>query len=323
MHTDFVVVLPTSGCAPQRLHASLESLAACAKPSRYRETIVVENGPPAGARSVVEAFRNTMNARYVHVLEANKSAALNHVLSDVRDCFLFFTDDDVRIGEQTLMAYADAAASHSAGEFFGGPVHAAWDVAPPEWLLPFLPRSAKGWSLEKVNVAEYEHDYSLAPCPVCLETIDFHRITFLGFNWAAFERDISALGGFDPARGPGSPTGTTGQETDMQRRMLAAGVRGRYVSGAPVWHHVPPSKCSPEWALRRAYRNGQGAAHTRRGMQTFLGVPPQWMSQMAAHLAQWVMDRHDPTHAFRVRHQWHMMKGFVDEGRRLEERKRF
>ena len=51
---------------------------------------------------------------------------------------------------------------------------------------------------------------------------------FLGANWAAFARDLKEVGGFDPWFGPGSATGSTGQEQTMQRRLLGAGLHGRY-----------------------------------------------------------------------------------------------
>ena len=79
---------------------------------------------------------------------------------------------------------------------------------------------------------------------------------FLGANWAAFASDLKEVGGFDPWFGPGSATGSTGQEQAMQRRLLGAGLHGRYVPHAEVWHWNPKDRCSPRWALHRAYRNG-------------------------------------------------------------------
>jgi GT2 family glycosyltransferase len=92
---------------------------------------------------------------------------------------------------------------------------------------------------------------------------------FLGFNWAAFAEDLHAVGGFDYRKGPGSPTKSVGQETDMQERLLQAGRHGRYVPGAMVWHYVPRSRCSPDWALERAYRIGVqwGLTRTRSWCQ--------------------------------------------------------
>jgi GT2 family glycosyltransferase len=78
----------------------------------------------------------------------------------------------------------------------------------------------------------------------------------MGFNWAAYLADLKAAGGFDYRKGPGAPTGSVGQETDMQRRLLRLGMRGLYLPEAVVWHYVAKSRCTPEWALAHAFRSG-------------------------------------------------------------------
>ena len=42
----------------------------------------------------------------------------------------------------------------------------------------------------------------------------------------------------------------------MQRRLLEAGLHGRYVPDAEVWHWIPADRCSRRWVLHRAYRDG-------------------------------------------------------------------
>jgi hypothetical protein len=42
----------------------------------------------------------------------------------------------------------------------------------------------------------------------------------------------------------------------MQKRLIEAGLRGRYVREAKVWHWVPRERCSTRWALGRMYRDG-------------------------------------------------------------------
>ena len=42
----------------------------------------------------------------------------------------------------------------------------------------------------------------------------------------------------------------------MQRRLVTAGLKAVCVPQALVYHWVPRERCSPEWALERAYRNG-------------------------------------------------------------------
>ena len=158
---------------------------------------------------------------------------------------MVFFDDDVEVGEDVLKQYASAARGLAEGAFFGGSVRTRWEEAPPEWLLALLPPSAKGLDLGGKDCNQL----------------------YLGFNWAAFAEDIIAAGGFDPNFGPGSPTGSTGQESQMQRRLLGRGCRMINVPEAVVTHYVPQSRCNPAWAVRRAFRNGIGwgrAARARR-----------------------------------------------------------
>jgi GT2 family glycosyltransferase len=216
---------------------TLESLAECRKPPGYRETIVVENGPKHGVAELVAKAPKKLFVRYLYEERGNKSLALNRVLSQLDDCLIFFADDDVRFHPGVLCAYADAAREHPTNTYFGGPTCVDYEEAPPAWLKRYLPHSARGMCLG-------DHRQKITS-PV-----------FLGFNWAAFARDLKAAEGFDYRKGPGSPTGSVGQETDMQRRLLGRDMHGLYLPEAVVWHYVPKSRCSPEWTLERAYRNG-------------------------------------------------------------------
>jgi GT2 family glycosyltransferase len=231
-----VPIIATSG-RPELLKRTLESLGKCTLPASFAEAIVVENGPASGSREIVESGPAELKLRYLYFAQGNKSAALNAALETLGDCLIFFTDDDVRVDGGVLTAYAEAAAARGPGHFFGGPVGADYDTPPPQWLLNYLPRSATGWEAAAENFSEASHE-------------------FLGFNWAAFSGDVREAGGFNPNRGPGALSGSTGQESDMQRRLVARGIGSVYVPGARVWHFVPPDRCSPQWAIERAYRHG-------------------------------------------------------------------
>lgn len=231
-----IVVLIATRERPELLCRTLSSLGECRLPEGYRETIVIENGTRAGAEAVVAAAPSHLRARYLFEPRGNKSAALNVGLERVSDdALVFFTDDDVRLHPGVLEAYAAASAGTAGGVYYGGPVEPDYEERPPDYLMHFLPPSARGW-------------------PPPGELPSTHR--FVGFNWAAFARDIRALGGFDPRFEAGSSAKSTGDESQMQDRLLASGVRHRFVPEARVWHYVPKTRCSVDWALRRAYRNG-------------------------------------------------------------------
>lgn len=253
MSVPLTVLIPTHG-RPQLLERTLDSLSQCTLPESYEELVVIENGSQAGAEERVRELPEPLNARYMHRERGNKSYALNEALDTITDGLVVFFDDDVRVHSETLVAYAEAAGSHEGRAIFGGPTGVDYEKEPPEWLLPYLPGSASGWGQDGFEQEDYQW--------------------FLGFNWAAFREDIVSQGGFDLRFGPGSPTGATGQETDLQKRMVGSGLEKQFVPRAKVWHYVPKSKSTPLWVLGRRYRQGhEKGLRIKRGKVSMLGLP--------------------------------------------------
>src|SRR5690625_7703963 len=77
-----------------------------------------------------------------------------------------------------------------------------------------------------------------------------------GFNWAACVRGLKEVGLFDSNFGPGSPTQATGQEAEMQRRLISRGLTPMDVHDARVWHYVPTSRSTPQWGAQRRFQRG-------------------------------------------------------------------
>jgi glycosyltransferase involved in cell wall biosynthesis len=258
------VVIATRG-RKELLERTLNSLATCDQPASYAGTIVVENGDQQGAERVVCNAPSRLNATYLFHPDGNKSASLNAALRRIDDGLIVFLDDDVIVSKMALKAYAAAAAGISDGVFFGGPVFPDYEVAPPGWLVQYLPYSARGWTPEN-------------------EAAPVTAPAFLGSNWAAFVSDLKTVGAFDPSFGPGAPTGSVGQERTMQKRLLDAGGIGRYVPDAQVWHWVPRERCSPRWAFHRMYRDGiyRGLHDPAAGSSSRIFGYPRWAIRRAA-----------------------------------------
>ena len=212
------------------LERTLQSLAECAIPPALRRIIVAENGADSHAEALVTPFRSRLPIEYRHYPESNKCGALNRAIAELHDELIIFLDDDVRLHKDTLVAYTDAAAGHGPGAFFGGRCLADYDEPPDAWLVPYLPNSAKGWSLGK-------------------EVCELREPKALGFNWAAYAVDLRAVGCFDERSGPG--TGGNGDESLVQEKLLRRGIKGYFLPAAMVWHYVPRERCSAEWALKR------------------------------------------------------------------------
>lgn len=255
MSNRFSIAIATAG-RPDLLRRTLQSLAACPKPTGYAETVVVENGPRGDVETVVADFKSILGARHLHVPQPNKSFALNVALETMGRGLIFFTDDDVWVEKDTLRAYDRVAGTTTTGRFFGGPTQVDYESQPPAWLTHYLPKSACPW--------QWQGDGDVVDGAV-----------FLGFNWAAFADDLRQAGGFDPSRGPG--TSSTGQETDMQRRLLAGGLQGVYVRDAMVRHFIPAARCTPQWAIERNYRHGMEKGRKSADERPAIAGYPLWI----------------------------------------------
>ena len=136
------------------------------------------------------------------------------------------------------MAYAAATEGATGGRFFGGPVHVdAEHGLPPVWMRSYYPATlAVSWELP--------HDGKPTISP---------GQTFMGPNWAAFDHEILACGGFDEKLGP-RPDQSVGEETEIQRQLAARGSTPIYVPAAAAWHYLHADYLNPQWLLARTYR---------------------------------------------------------------------
>ncbi len=288
------VLIPTCN-NNQLLDRTLGAVAKGVLPDPAR-VIVVENGGENGAREVVEARQDSLPVEYRYVEWGNKSNALNKALEELTDELVVFLDDDVRFGPDLFQEYARRSAVHGPGTFFGGPVDCDYEKAVPEWLQEFLPGSVTGWTLGS-------------------EEKEIQDPLFLGFNWAAFTNDLKSAGGFDPNFGPGSPIGSTGQETDMQLRLLAKGARARFLPGARVWHYVRAVQADPSWCLRRRYRSGIANALSERGNvgASVFGKPGWAVKKLVLERLKVIPASflRDPAKRFRPRAELALIRGYL------------
>lgn len=235
-HPPFVIIVATCG-RKTLLNRLLDTLAVCDAPPNRTRILIAENGASSNDRTSLRRFAGSFPIEHRHTRQSNKSLALNEAIaaSDPEHFAVFF-DDDVRVHPQTLRAYSEAIETKPHPAFFGGQCLVDYDRPPQTWLIPYLPASAKGWSLGPV-------------------LIEFKKPHALGFNWCARVGDLRRCGGFDMDRGPGTPL-SIGEESAVQHRLMAAGATGYYVPNATVSHYVPAERCSEGWALQRALQNG-------------------------------------------------------------------
>ncbi|MEM6779849.1 MAG: glycosyltransferase [Planctomycetota bacterium] len=238
MHAGLLTVVIPAYRRPELLTRTLSSLSRVNDLDRIAKVWVAENDTESSLEGIVAPFSGRLPVRYLFHPQPGKSGALNEVLERCDDGLIVFLDDDVRVSPATIITYWQAWRDCPQRAYFGGPCGVDYESPPDERLLCYMTWSTTGWHLG-------DQDGWLG-----------RRQHFLGCNWAVQRRDILAIGGFDRTFGPGATTGATGQESNAQRRLAGAGLRGRYLASARVWHHVAEHQVRSDWILQRRQKAG-------------------------------------------------------------------
>ena len=241
------------------LKKTLESLNSCSLLNSLLRVIVVENGKKLTVEHIIKTAEYSFDVEYEYCELANKSNALNKVLSRIDNSYVILFDDDIRLDPYVLSAYYQAIVKYGRGYFWGGRVGSDLDgPAIPDHLIEFFPDSVKGFDLGD-------------------QEIEVNKPVFLGCNWAFYSEDLKSLGGFDCNYGPGSATGSVGQETNAMTKLLNAGLKAVYLPNAKVWHYVPQERSSFDWLINRKYkigiRAGLVAKQEQEPKRSVAGIP--------------------------------------------------
>lgn len=190
--------------------------------------LVVDNDPVDDATAtVVRAFADP-RVRYVREVRRGASVGRNRGLEEARTGIVAFTDDDTEPdrGWASRIAGAFAADPELAG--LSGPVLAARLDTTAELTADTALAWNKGFTPRRFSLADPPDDSPIFPFSPGLFGI--------GANLAVRAEVARAVGGFDEALGPGSPT-HGGEDCEFLVRLILAGHLLGYEPGAYVWHH--------------------------------------------------------------------------------------
>lgn len=242
------VIVATHNRASQ-LRQTLEALIAQETPEGLGwEILVVDNGSSDGT---LEIFRTmAMEApgrlRYVFEPRVGKSRALNAGIAVARGAVIALTDDDVSPAVDwvaTAATVLDARAVDGAG----GRILPSWEVEPPSWLL------GNRRLLDYLAIMDFDQ-------PAMLPTPPGPYPQVWGANMV-FRRDaLVALGGFDTRLGPVGGRRFCEEDSDIVRRMLAAGRPVAYDPALTVFHRIPRARLKRAYFRRVMWDMGEGQA---------------------------------------------------------------
>lgn len=264
---DVTVILCTyNRCAD--LARALESIAASQVPSSVTwEVLVVDNNSTDQTRNVVEDFcrRYPEHFQYVFEPKPGKSHALNTGIANARGEVLVFVDDDVKV-EPTWLRNLTAALLHS-GEWAGagGRTLPPQKFEPPDWVPEDFEKDWGGIVFAHFDLGDNAGELDRAP---------------YGTNMAFRKRMFEKYGGFRTDLGP-SPNRETprpNEDTELGRRLLAAGERLRYEPSAVVYHPIPHGRITQEYFLSWWFDYGRALIRERGDRPDVYGVPWDYLS---------------------------------------------
>ncbi|NJB69209.1 glycosyltransferase involved in cell wall biosynthesis [Desulfobaculum xiamenense] len=239
------VIVPTYR-RPGELGRCLRSLAG--QTTHGFEALVVDNAADAGVRALVEGMAAGFPVRLDYVPEPRLGLhfARNAGIRAAHGDLLLFTDDDATFASGWCAAYAEAFAAHPDMAAAGGPVRAAWEVPPPDWLVAFMGGEGTFPILSLLDGAD---------------AFRKGREVFYGVNMAVRREALVAAGGFNPEAFGEVWLGDG--ETGLMRALWAAERPVGYVPEAEVFHHIPPARMTRAYFERRMANGGAMDAYAR------------------------------------------------------------
>jgi glycosyltransferase involved in cell wall biosynthesis len=233
--------------------------------------LVVDNGSSDSSADIVQGFADRLPLHLLRQPLPGKNRALNAALPHLAGELAVFTDDDVLPEADWLIRLQDAAAAHPEATLFGGTVQPVWPAPVPDWLSE---------QAVEFSVLYAQKQRPSGPCGI--EDI-------FGPNMAIRRTVFEAGTRFAEHVGPDAtnPLYAMGSETELLRRLAAAGHHGWFVAEARVGHIIRPEQMEERWILERAYRYGIGEGRNHAGTLSrgpqLAGLPAPLLLRLIAY----------------------------------------
>ena len=274
---DATVILTTFNRC-EHLRTALDSLQRQRVPEGFEwEVLVVDNNSSDDTRQVIESFaaREPGRIRYLFEGRQGKTFALNTAIAQAKGATLAFTDDDVTLDPEWLASLVTRMREYRCGGA-GGRIVPTWTQPKPKWL-------------------ETDGPFRLGSVVVSMDLVTipswFYDRLPLGANMAITADALRRVGLFRTDLGPTTGSLIRGEDSDICRRLLAAGERLLYVPDAVVFHPVDDRRVTRAYFER--YYFDQGRALTReegiaREAKLFVGVPRYLILSAGVKFVRWM-----------------------------------
>ena len=191
------------------------------------------------AEPEVEAHRAAFGGTVLAEPDVGLSRARNRALQAGGEV-IAFVDDDAVVAPgwwDALRRRWDEAPAEVA--CIGGPIRPRYSVEPPRWFSGGI-----------------AHTLTLLDRGSSVRDLDPRAEAVYGANISFRTEPVRDLGGFDPTLGHSGTRVFFAEEDEMQRQLVRAGYRVRYVPDAAVWHVIPAERLTRRSFMRRRFAFG-------------------------------------------------------------------
>jgi len=259
----------------------LPAFSRLAAPSGGWKLVVIDNGSTDATPALLRSWSDRLPLWALTEQSAGKNRALNAALAHLEGDLAVWTDDDVIPATDWLLRLHDAAEAHPEATMFGGTVEVDWPGPVPAWLTADAVDLSVLYARNLRPSGPCDHTAIYGPCMAVRRQVFDGGLRFSEAVGPDASRRFYPMGG----------------ETELLRRLNAAGHRGWFVAEARVRHIVRPEQLEEAWILERAYRYGLGEGRQYLGR---LGVPGLALRALAFNAAALVL-RHGPPSPPRIR----------------------
>jgi glycosyltransferase involved in cell wall biosynthesis len=244
------------------LRQTLAGLARQQFPHDQFEVLVIDNNSSDHTRAVVAEFAAS-KPRPRHILETQQGLdfARNRAIAEARGEIVLLGDDDILVQPDWLaQMHAPFAsdAAHRVGAVGGEVVPVFPDGLPPwvaEWHAPLAFRAEAG------------------PLPA--------RHSPMGANLAIPRRVFAQVGLFHTALDRAAGNYFSGGDSEMIRRIRAAGLEVWFAPAAAVRHQMPANRTTFRYAARHAFDSARSRTIDRAGLPGAVGyLISRWVANL-------------------------------------------
>lgn len=258
------VAIPTYNRA-DFLRQTLAGIVAQNCPRNHFEVLVIDNNSSDHTRAVVAEFAGAQPApRYLHETKQGLDHARNRAIAEARGEIIVFGDDDILVQPDWVAQLAAPLLADSGTRRIG---------AVGGEVIPVFPDGLPDWVREWHAPLAFRSDTGL------LEA----KHSPMGANLAFPKWVFEQLGPFHTALDRAAGNYFSGGDSEMIRRVRAAGLEVWFAPGAAVEHQMPASRTTFRYASRHAFDSARSRVIDRASQP---GAPGYFAGRLLANLAK-------------------------------------